>query len=86
MAQPPRRLYARYTCRLPFKTSDRASKEGTIVNIGMGGAYVRVRGTLTGKTLKLDVSVGSETLTLAVQVLRTTGIDPSDRTATFYGV
>lgn len=86
---PSRRQHARYTCQLPFRatgTGAREALDGTILNVGMGGAYIRVKGTIKLKTLTLRVALGSETLLVEARVVRTAGLDPKDKDVTLYGV
>lgn len=86
---PSRRQHARYTCQLPFKatgTGAREALEGTVLNVGMGGAYIRVKGTLKLKTLTLRVSMGAETLSVEARVVRSAGLDPKEKDVTLYGV
>lgn len=86
---PSRRQHARYTCQLPFKaigTGAREMLEGAVLNIGMGGAYIRVKGTLKLKTVTLRVALGAETMSMEARVVRTGGIDASDKASTLYGL
>ncbi|MBI4423964.1 MAG: hypothetical protein HY554_09570 [Elusimicrobia bacterium] len=85
-AAPSRRLHARYVCRLPFTTGDKSAQPGALLNIGMGGAYLRVRGTLREKMIRLDVEIGQERMTLTVRVAWSGGVDPSDKASTLYGI
>lgn len=60
--------------------------EGAVLNIGMGGAYIRVKGTLKLKTVTLRVALGAETMSMEARVVRTGGIDASDKASTLYGL
>ena len=90
MTAPTRRLHARYLCRLPFVVlSPRSAKpvDGEILNIGMGGAHLRVHGTLSERQKsQLQVTVGGETFLMHVLVAWFPGPDPKDPTSNLYGV
>ena len=89
MAIPSRRLHARYNCRLTIKVSSarlREPIEAVVFNLGMGGAFMRVRGTLDDPQVKLEVPSGREFFTIEGRVVRAGGPDPKDSRYTFYGV
>lgn len=86
---PSRRQHARFTCKLPLRISGAGAKapvEGTMLNVGMGGAYVRVVGTLRLATILVRVAFGNEALSLEARVLRSAGVDAGDSRATMYGI
>ena len=89
MATPPRRLHARYLCRLPVRIAIPAAKdpvEATALNVGMGGAYLRVRGPLKITALKLEIVQERSVVALDARVVRNAGVDPKDSKFSYYGV
>lgn len=88
-AYPSRRLHARYPCKLKvrvFTARGREGVDGELLNVGMGGAFLRVSGTLDGGMLQLDVESGRERINLQAKMVRTAGKDPKDPKANFYGL
>ena len=88
MAQPNRRMYARHLCRLGFTTLNTGggAMNGQVLNIGMGGAYVRVLGTLKVTRLALNISIENRTVSLDARVVRSAGVDPAASNVTLYGL
>ena len=89
MAAPPRRLHARYLCRLPVRIAvptDKVPVEATALNVGMGGAYLRVRGALKITALRLEIVQERSVVTLDARVVRNAGTDPKDSKYSYYGV
>lgn len=84
---PARRQYARYVCKLPCKVPAGGSAlEGAILNIGMGGAYLSVRGTIKIQTVTMRVAFGEETFTVEARIVRKEGLDPREKDVSHYGV
>ncbi|MBI4348560.1 MAG: PilZ domain-containing protein [Elusimicrobia bacterium] len=86
---PSRRQHARFVCRLETKISGRGLKghvDATLLNVGMGGAYLVAKGLLDLAPVSMRVTLGVETLSVDARVVRRAGPDPSDPRATFYGI
>ena len=89
VATPSRRLHARYLCCLTAKLSCALLKEpveATLLNLGMGGTYLKVKAVLPLADVKLDVAQGRDVLGLNGKVIRDAGPDPKDSKCRYYGV
>lgn len=88
--RPSRRQHARYPCRLGARIWEHGyprKLEAVILDIGMGGALVRVKGTLpVPGEARLEVPVGEDPLLLKARVVRAAGKDPKDRAFEGYGL
>ncbi len=86
---PSRREHARFVCRLELKivgSGQRTPVEGTMLNLGMGGAYILSKGVLKLSTATLRVALGAETLSVDARIIRSAGTDPKDPQSTYYGI
>lgn len=85
---PNRRMYARHVCRLNFTTLNTGggAMSGTVLNIGMGGAYVRILGSLKVTRLTLNIALDKKILPVEARVVRSAGVDPSASNLTLYGL
>lgn len=86
---PSRRQHARFVCRLELKISQagsRAPMGATMLNIGIGGAYILSKSVLKLSTATLRVALGAETLSVDARIVRSAGTDPKDPQATYYGI
>ena len=81
-------MYARHVCRLGFTTLNTGggALSGQVLNIGMGGAFVRVLGSLKVSRLTISVAVDKQTLSLEARVVRSAGVDPTAPNVTLYGL
>lgn len=89
MSLPPRRIHARYACRLPVKVFTpgvREPRPGELRNISIGGGFLRVRGELTKKQITLEIPAGKDTVSFPARVVRTAGGDPERATWSRYGL
>lgn len=87
--QPSRRAHARYPCSLAVQvqiSSLRKSADGTLLDIGMGGALLRVRGALDERPLQLQVFYEKKAFVLEARVARRAGKDPKDSVYNLYGL
>ena len=86
---PSRRQHARFACSLPLKVVGAGSRnpiEGTMLNVGVGGAFLALKGGPHSGSFTLRVTCGEETVSLDARVVRNGGSDPNDRQAGRYGV
>ena len=88
LPHPNRRMYARHVCRLSFTTLNTGggALSGTVLNIGMGGAYVRILGLLKVSRLTLNIALDKKILPIEARVVRSAGVDPSASNLTLYGL
>ncbi len=85
---PSRRQHARFACTLSLlaiASGVRGPLEGTMLNVGMGGAFVKVKGALPGGSCTLRITLGEETISLGARVVRISS-DPVERLAGHYGL
>lgn len=82
------RVFARFPCRLATEVvTQKGSSQGDIINIGAGGALLRLRGKLDeGQKVRLRAKCDGETFEIDTRVLRDNGPDSRDSKATLYGL
>ena len=56
-----------------------------MLNVGIGGAYMRLKGTLPSGSSTLRIALGNETISLGARVVRIAS-DPLERLAHCYGL
>ncbi|MBI4348610.1 MAG: PilZ domain-containing protein [Elusimicrobia bacterium] len=86
---PSRRQHARFACALSLfaiAAGGRGPLEGLLLNVGIGGAYVKLKGTLPKPQCTLRINCGEDTFAVDARVVRIAPADPADRAATFYGL
>lgn len=86
---PSRRQHARFACALSLfaiAAGGRGPLEGLLLNIGMGGAFVKLKGSLPKSVCTLRISCGQDTISVDARVVRIARSDPADRLAMFYGL
>lgn len=86
---PSRREHARFACKLSMQAlgaGSRGPMDGTMLNVGMGGALVRLKGLLPRSPFTVRVVCGEESMSLNARVVRIAGLDPDDRQWTLYGL
>jgi len=86
---PSRRIHARYPCKLKIRVfipRGKAGFDGEMLNVGMGGAFLRIGGSVDGASLQLDVESGRERLSLKARVVRNAGKDAKEPKFNFYGI
>ena len=88
MALPSRRVHGRFPCSLSVLIRPTGGRElaGEVLNISVGGALLRVPGTLPSPQLALEIASGKDKVAVAARVVRSAGADPKDPKALLYGV
>lgn len=90
MAPPSNRLHARFPCDISIQVSVPAMKnklfEGAILDIGMGGALLSIKGSVTGPILVVHVQIESVAAEIKTRIARTVGPDKKRARHYLYGV
>ncbi len=87
MAAPPKRVYARYPCRLAARVSTgKGVVAGMVLNFGMGGAFVQVQGQLPHTPLRIEISSDLDVFAFEARIVRIAGRDPYDPNLYLYGL
>lgn len=87
MSAPPKRVFARYPCLLPARVAGpKGILDATVLNFGMGGVFVQVKGELSNTPVKIEMRSGRDLFLFDARIVRIAGRDPYDSTLYLYGL
>ncbi len=87
---PSRRVHARFSCNIqirifsPLQGKDPFKAE--MLNLGIGGALLCVRGNLRGPYFHMELPYEKKTFKIKTRIAHTVGRDPHDRELYYYGM